>query len=133
MSERHVTKEIEIQAPASSVWDVLVSRSSIEVWAKEFSEGIAVTQDWQLGSNVAMTDDDGRVVQRGSVTVFEPYERLQLEFEESGYTEVLGLSTGDGSTLLTSRAGPVREIEYDVHSSIWDRGLRKIKELSEAQ
>ena len=131
--ERHVVREVEIHAPASSVWDVLVMRTSIEVWAREFSEGNIVTEDWQLGSSVAMTDDDGRIVQHGSVTVFEPYERLQLEFEEDGYTEVLGLSTRGSSTLLTSRAGPVHEDEYDAHSSVWDRGLQKIKQLSEAQ
>ena len=31
------------------------------------------------------------------------------------------------------QAGPLEEAEYDEHSLVWDKGLQKIKELSEAQ
>lgn len=31
------------------------------------------------------------------------------------------------------QAGPLEEAEYDKHSLVWDKGLQKIKELSEAQ
>jgi hypothetical protein len=39
MTERFINKEIEIQAPASIIWTVLVKRRYINQWAREFSEG----------------------------------------------------------------------------------------------
>ena len=133
MPERSIVKEVEIDARTSKVWDVLVRRDYIEQWVKEFSEGNVVTGDWQLGSEVAMTDDDGTVFQTGKVTEFSPNERLEINFEDGAYLEVLQLSAKGGKTLLKSEARPVPETEYDEHAAVWDRGLRKIKELAEAQ
>lgn len=133
MSELFINKEVEINVPVLKVWNVLVKRQYTQQWIKEFSDGNLTTEDWQPGSEIEMTDNDGNVIMKGKVTALEPYIFLKIEFENSDYFEVLRLSAKDNLTLLTAKAGPLAETEYDQHSVVWDKGLQKIKELSEAK
>lgn len=132
MSYQFIKKKIKIHVPVSNVWDVLVKRQYNEQWVKEFSGGNFVTEDWQPGSEIAMKDDKGKVILNGVITGFEPHEFLKAEFKNSDYSEEFRLSAKENITLLTAEAGPVREAEYEKHSSVWDKGLQKIKELSES-
>ena len=131
MSESFINKQIAIAAPVSKVWEVLVKKQYIEQWIYEFSEGNVVTEDWQLNSKIEMTDDDGTVLMEGTITEFEPNRRLKVEFENSDYTEELTLTARDNLTHLSTHAGPVPPAEYEQHSEVWEKGLNKIKELSE--
>jgi len=133
MSESFIKKEIKIYASASRVWNVLVKQNYIEQWMKEFSSGNFITEDWQLQSEIAMTDDVGNVIQKGIITIFEPYKLLKIDFEETEYSETLRISDEDKFTLLSARAGPFKETEFKEHSAVWEKGLQKIKGLSESQ
>lgn len=132
MSEPFIKKEITIQAPVSKVWDVLVKKPYLKQWIPEFSQGNIVTEDWHLNSTMTMTDDDGTVVSQGTITEFEPNRRLKVEFQNSDYTEELSLTAKGNGTILSSYAGPVADTDRKKHSEVWDKGLRKIKELSES-
>jgi uncharacterized protein YndB with AHSA1/START domain len=132
MHERFIYKQISIRAPVVTVWKVLLKKQYIKQWIYEFSEGNVVTEDWQLNSNIAMADDDGTVQLKGTITEFEPSQRLKVEFENIDYTEELTLTAKDNSIVLSSHAGPVSDTEYKQHSEVWEKGLIKIKELSEA-
>ena len=132
MSEQFINGNITIQAPVSKVWSVLVKKQYIEQWINEFSGGNVVTEDWQLNKSIAMTDDNGAVVMKGTITEFEPNRRLKVEFENSEYTETLTLTNKGNFTLLSTDAGPVPPAEHQQHSEIWKKGLNRIKELSEA-
>lgn len=68
----------------------------------------------------------------GTITEFEPNRRLKIEFENSDYTEELTLITKGNLTFLSSSAGPVAQSEHKKHSEVWEKGLNKIKGLSEA-
>ena len=131
MHESFISNKITIQAPVQEVWKVLVEKQYNKQWIDEFSGGNVVTEDWQLNSNVAMTDDQGTVLMVGTITGFEPDRRLKLEFKNSGYSEELTLTAKGDITLLASHAGPVGQAEYNQHSEVWEKGLNKIKALSE--
>ena len=132
MSEPYINKKITLQAPVTKVWNVLVKKQYIKQWIYEFSEGNVVTEDWQLNRKIAMTDDDGTVLMEGAITEFEPDRRLKIEFDKSDYTEELTLTAKGNLTLLSVHAGPVAHTEHKEHSEVWEKGLNKIKELSEA-
>lgn len=132
MSDPFINKKKPIQAPISKVWKVLVKKQYIKQWIYEFSEANVVTEDWHLNSNIAMTDDEGTVLLEGTITEFEPNRQLKVEFENSDYTEELTLTAKGNLTLLSIHAGPVVHAEHEEHSEVWEKGLNKIKELSEA-
>lgn len=116
MSKVFIEKEIEIHAPVSKVWAVLVKHQYTKQWINEFSEGNMVTMDWQLGSELAMTDDNSNVIMKGEITAFKPGELLQIEFKDSEYSEIIRLSTKDNATFLSAEAGPLKEAEFKEHS-----------------
>lgn len=132
MSELFIDKNITIQSPVSKVWKVLVKKQYTKQWVSEFSAGDIVTEDWHLNSKIGMTDDDGTVVLEGTITEFETNRRFKVEFENSEYTEELTLIAQGDVILLSIHAGPVAHTEHKEQSEVWEKGLNKIKELSEA-
>ncbi|HYH55236.1 MAG TPA: SRPBCC domain-containing protein [Anseongella sp.] len=132
MPESYIDKKIAIQAPVAKVWNVLVKKQHIQQWIYEFSASHVATEDWQLNTRIAMTDNDGTVLLEGTITEFEPPRRLKVEFEASGYIEELSLTPEGNLTLLYVHAGPVSPAELEEHSKVWEKGLNKIKELAEA-
>ena len=54
MPKLFVEKTIEINAPASTVWDVLTNPEQTSEWAPEFAGGaeFRIESDWKLGSPV---------------------------------------------------------------------------------
>lgn len=131
MQEPFIEKEIAIQAPTSAVWETLVKKQYNQQWISEFSGGKVNTDDWQLHTPVVMTDDNGDAVFEGAIVEFEPNQLLKLEFENGGYVEELTLTSRDQITTLSIHAGPVTPADRPRHSEVWDKGLRKIKNLSE--
>jgi uncharacterized protein YndB with AHSA1/START domain len=73
MSKLFVDKTIEINAPASKVWDVLTRREQTAEWAPEFAGGAEfhIESEWKLGSRVLWKDRDGNVIVEGEVTALE--------------------------------------------------------------
>ncbi len=57
MEKLFVNKTIEINAPASKVWDALTRREFTDQWAPQFTGGAEfhIDSDWKLGSPVVWT------------------------------------------------------------------------------
>ena len=64
MPKLFVEKTIEINAPASKVWDVLTNPEHTGEWAPEFSGGteFRIESNWKLGSPVLWRGQDGNVI-----------------------------------------------------------------------
>src|SRR5437899_11574530 len=147
MPKLFVEKTIEINAPASKVWDVLTRREHTGEWAPEFSGGAEfhIESDWKLGSPVLWKGQSGNVIVEGKVTALEPNTFLRFTVfdvrgekppvpEEDGITyqlteqnkkTILRLSQGDFSVIAQG------EKYHRLSEEIWDRVLPKVKALAE--
>src|ERR1700730_9442881 len=147
MSKLFVKKTIEITAPASHVWDVLMKREYTSEWAPAFSGGVdfCIESDWELGSPVLWKDQDGNVIVEGTVTALEPEMLLRFTVfdvrgekppttEEDGITYTL--AERSGKTILTLLQGDFSRMAdgekyHRLSAEIWDHVLPKIKALAE--
>src|SRR5438552_5363597 len=87
MEKLFVNKTIEINAPASKVWNALTRREYTDQWALEFTGGAEfhIESDWNLSSPVLWTGQDGSVIVQGNVTALEPQKLLRFTvFEVRG-------------------------------------------------
>ncbi len=147
MEKLFVNKTIEINAPASIVWQALTEREYTDQWALEFTGGaeIHIESDWNLDSPVLWTGQDGSVIVQGNVTALEPQKFLRFTVfdvrgekppvtEEDGITyelteqngkTLLKISQGDFSTMAEG------EKYRNLSAEIWDRVLLKVKALAE--
>lgn len=143
-----VDLSIEINAPASRVWDALTQKQYTDHWASEFSTGgpeFHIESDWALGSPVVWKDAGGHVVVQGEVTAVDSHRLLRFTvFDVRGAKP--DVASDDGITYkLTERDGRTRlwvsqgdfgtmpdgEKYRDLSAQIWDRVLLKVKRLAE--
>ena len=147
MEKLFVEKTIEINAPASKVWNALTKREFTDQWALEFTGGAEfhIESDWKLGSAVLWKDQDGNVIVQGNITALEPQKFLRftvfdirgekpLVTDEDGIT--YELTEQNGKTLLRISQGDFSamaegEKYRNLSTEIWDRVLPKVKELAE--
>jgi uncharacterized protein YndB with AHSA1/START domain len=147
MPKLFVDKSIEINAPASKVWNVLTNTGYTAEWASEFSGGspFQIESDWKFNSPVSWKGPDGKVIVEGTVTGLEPRKFLRFTVfdvrsqrpsvtEEDGIT--YQLSEEDGKTKLHVLQGdfsamPEGEKYRDMSAETWDRVLPKVKKLAE--
>jgi uncharacterized protein YndB with AHSA1/START domain len=149
MEKLFVDKTIEINAPASKVWESLTEREYTDQWALEFSSGgpyFHLESTWQLGSPVFWKGQDGTVIVEGDVTAHEQNKLLRFTVfdvrseerltvtEEDGIT--FKLSEENGKTTLRILQGDFSamtdgEKYRDSSADIWDKVLPKVKELTE--
>ena len=149
MPKLFVDKIIEINAPASNVWDVLTRREQTATWAPEFAGGAEfhIESEWKLGSPVLWKDRDGNVIVEGEVTALEPHTFLRFtvfdvrgekppvteedgityELTEHGGKTTLRLLQGDFSMMTEG------EKYQRLSAEVWDRVLPKIKALAEKE
>jgi uncharacterized protein YndB with AHSA1/START domain len=147
MEKLFVNKTIEINAPASKVWNALTEREYTDQWVLEFTGGseFHIESDWKLGSPVLWTGQDGSVIVQGNITALEPLKFLRFTVfdvrsekppvtDEDGITyelieqnskTQLNISQGDFSTMAEG------EKYRDLSAEIWDRVLLKVKALAE--
>ena len=149
MTKLFVDKTIEINAPASNVWDVLTKSELNCQWAVEFSSGgpeFHLESTWELGSPVYWKGQDGTVIVEGDVTAVKQDKLLRFTVfdvrmeerpevtEEDGITfhlaEVEGKTTlhilqGDFSAMTNG------QFYRDASAEIWDKVLPKIKRIAE--
>lgn len=141
-----INKSIDISAPKESVWEVLFSPKSINTWSSEFSEGSRVEGDWELGGTVFFKDKNGEGL-KGRVIEKESERLLSVEFvgvlkngvedpenEEldmwKGCVDAYILTEKDGVTVLTIES-VVPEKYFEPFKKLWDRALRKIRQIAE--
>ena len=147
MEKLFVNKTIEINAPASIVWQALTEREYTDHWALEFTGGAEfhIESDWNPGSPVLWTGQDGSVIVQGNVAALEPQKFLRFTVfdvrgekppvtEEDGIT--YELTEQNGKTLLQISQGDFSamaegEKYRNLSAEIWDRVLTKVKELAE--
>lgn len=146
MEKGTIKKTVDIHAPASKVWDVLIQDKYNRIWYASFMEGSHAVTDWQQGSKVAFLDNDNNGI-FGKIVELKPNEKLSLLYEGVvengketttsddakdwiGATEVYSLSVKGGSTSMQVHLeGPVKYM--DMFMPMWDKALQKIKALSE--
>ena len=147
MPKLFVDKTIEINAPASKVWEVLIMPGYTAQWAPEFAGGAEfhIESDWKPGSPVLWKDQHGNVIVEGNVTAVDPNKFLRFTVfdvrgERPPVTEEDGITfelTGHiGKTTLRVLQGdfsvmPEGEKYHRLSAEVWDRVLPKIKELAE--
>ncbi|MEH7108499.1 SRPBCC family protein [Bacillus sp. JJ1764] len=149
MEKLFVDQSVEINAPASKVWDAITKRESTDRWALEFSSGgpeFHIESDWQLGSPVYWKGQDGTVIVEGNVIALEPGQLLRFMVfdvrmkvrpkvtDEDGIT--FKLTEVPGKTILRILQGDFSAMENgkfycDASAEIWDRVLPKIKAYAE--
>ena len=149
MPKLFVEKTIEINAPASKVWDVLTRPEYTGEWAPEFSGGAEfhIESDWKPGSPVLWKDKDGNAIVEGNVTAVEPNAFLRFTVfdvrgkrppvtEEDGITyeltehagkTTLRLFQGDFSVMTEG------EKYHRLSAEVWGRVMPKVKALSEKE
>ncbi len=148
MPKLFVDKTIEINAPATRVWDALTKPEYTNEWAKEFSSGgpmFHIKSKWGMGDRVEWKAEDGTVIVEGTVTKLEPLKLLRytvadtrsekMKFsDEDGITyelhENLGVTSlhilhGDFSVM------PEGEKYCRMSAETWERVLPKVKEFAE--
>src|ERR671918_1105470 len=105
MKKLFVDKTIEINAPASKVWDALTKREYTDQWALEFSSGgpqFHIESDWKLGSPVLWKGQDGKVIVEGNVTALEPEKLLRFTVFDVRMVKP-PVTEGDGITYQLSK------------------------------
>ena len=148
MPKLFVEKSIELNAPASKVWEALTKREYTDQWAGEFSSGgpaFHIESDWKLGSPVLWKGEDGTTAVEGNVTALEPNRYLRYTVadtrgEKLKMTDEDGIAytlTGhNGKTTLHVKHGdfsamPEGEHYHHMSEKVWDRVLPRIKQLAE--
>ena|SRR5215472_9922668 len=149
MTKLFVDKTIEINAPISTVWDVLTRREQTAEWASEFTGGapLYLESEWKLGSSVLWKDQHGTVIVEGQVTALQPPTLLRFTVfdvrgdrqsvsEEDGITYRLREQSGKTTLrLLQGDFSAMAEAEkyHGMSAQIWDRVLPKVKALAEQE
>jgi uncharacterized protein YndB with AHSA1/START domain len=146
MRELFVKRSIEINAPASTVWDVLTKPEFTRYWISNFG-GIdgEIESDWKMGSPVLWKGADGKVIVEGNVTALNPGQSVRFTVfdvrserppisDKDGITYIL--DSQDGHTVLSVAQGdfgkmPDAEKYYDATVETWEKVLPEIKSLAE--
>ncbi len=146
MKRYTIKKSIEIDAPKKKVWKVLSSPEYVNIWTSEFSEGSRVEGDLSIGGTVLYKDKEGNGL-IGRVTDKKSNELLKVVFggilnggvedpesvehgKWNGCADTYMLSERNDVTVLSIES-EVPEEYFEPFIPLWDKSLRKIKQLSE--
>lgn len=146
MSREMIHKSIEIDGSRESVWMVLTTPVHAGVWMSEFSEGSHVDGEFGPGETLYLKNGEGDGL-RGKVTAWALGERLKIAYdgvlvkgvetpdspgnaEWNGCFDAYTLSANGEKTILAIESFVPGEYAEET-SGLWDKAIRKIKELSE--
>lgn len=144
---RFIEKSELINAPASKVFDAITKPELIQQWVSGFMAGARVEGNWEKGGQIVTKIGEGACA-KGVVTENVPNKLIKAQFynripkgqnpldcdfsaELGEYTETFELEEQDGKTLLKSRAGPVKEAEFERLDPLWGKSIPLIKGASE--
>jgi len=149
MQPLNIVNQIEIKAPASSVWDALTNPAM----TKQYMFGCETISDWEIGSELLWQGEyEGKkmVFVKGHIVELEPYGLLSYtvidpngtipDIPENYLTVSYLLEQKEGSTLLTVTQGDYNKVaegarrfeESSNGGEGWNPILKAIKELVEA-
>ncbi|WP_143960841.1 SRPBCC family protein [Litoribacter populi] len=136
-----VKEHLKIQAPVSTVWEVLLDPSLIPQWAAPFGEGIWIEADWKKGGLVAWKDKSGKIIASGIVMAIDRNRLVEIGFFDEpqahpnstlgSYREQYLLDSTENKTLLSISAGPVPSESLKEFTATWKKALEIIKTISE--
>ncbi len=141
MPKLFVEKSIEINAPASKVWEVLTKPDLIKEWVKEWwPDFVTLESDWKLGSPMHWKIATGAIAAEGKITAIKPCSLLSFSFKGGApkpVNETFRLEEQGGRTMFMVSIGdfgddPTMESYFLKATENWDRYfLPRIKELAE--
>ena len=132
MSKLFVERSIEINAPASKVWQVFTDPAITRQMGGEY------VSDWKVGSSFGWKGLDGKMVTNGTILKIEPEKLLQHNLLNSvgSVNSVITyeFSEKNGITTLYAREDfiqPVTDKDYADALEGWEAALLAVKELAE--
>jgi uncharacterized protein YndB with AHSA1/START domain len=131
-----ILKSIEVNVSPEQLWKILVSVDAVTQWAQAFSGGTTVQSDFKQGSTIVWKDNTGAVGASGTVRERIENKKLVLVYPENGqsvadaYKEDYEITSPNGKTTLTVKAGPLAKMYVKKHEPLWDEVLVKIKEMA---
>ena len=131
-----IIKTIDLNVSAEQLWQVLVSVDAVTQWAQGFSGGTTVETDFKQGSPIVWKDVTGAVGAKGTVAERIENKKLVLSYPEEGqsqsevYKENYDISSKNGKTVLTVKAGPLAKKYVKEHEPLWNDVMVKIKEMA---
>lgn len=141
-----INQSIEINAPKEKVWDVLLEDKSYREWTTAFHEGSHFKGDWKEGSKILFLAPDGNGMV-SKIKIHKPNEIVSIEhlgvvvdgkeifdhpdFKEwSGLLETYRVEEKNGKTRLYIDQD-MSEEHLKSFNEMWEKALRKVKEISE--
>ena len=132
MSKLFVERSIEINVPASKVWQVFTNPVITRQMGGEY------VSDWKVGSTFGWKAADGKMLTNGIILQIEP-ERLLKHNLLDPNTSVISvikyeLQEKNGRTTLHASeyfTNPVNDKEYADAAEGWDAALIALKEVAE--
>lgn len=139
--------QIEIDAPAEKIWDVLWNEKTYSQWTYYFSPDSHIVTDWKVGGKTYFTDSskkNGMVstideMEENKYIIFKHLGQMENGVEDtesekvkvwSGSKEAYHLEESNGKILL--KASVDSDANYkDMFDNGFTKGLQIIKELSE--
>ncbi len=132
MSKLFVESPIEINAPASKVWQVFTDPAITRQIGGEY------VSDWKVGSSFGWKGLDGKMVTNGTILKIEPEKLLQHNLLNPNTTIIsvitYELHEENGRTTLHASenfANPINDKEYADAVEGWDAALIALKEVAE--
>ena len=142
-----IEDNIEINAPAAKVWDVLTNPAQ----TKKYMFGCETVSDWKVGNSLLWRGEyEGKsmVFVKGTLVKLEPNKALHytvidpngtyLDTPENELTVSYELSPGKTGTLLTVTQGDYSTVaegekRYNETLGGWNAILVKVKEIAEGE
>ena len=134
---------IQIEAPRTTVWQVLWGDETYRAWTKVFSEDSHAETDWKEGSKVIFGDGKGngmisRIASKRD-DAFMSFEHLGLMKEGKEETATAGWAGAkENYTLTDEKNGTLLVVEIDVEADYenyfdktFPQALEKVRALSE--
>src|SRR5438874_784254 len=78
MGELILRQSVQINAPASKVWEVLTAAAMTRQWIDSFGIEGEIVSTWKLGDPVQWKGSDGTVFVEGNVTAVQPEKLLRF-------------------------------------------------------
>lgn len=127
-------RSIEINAPISKVWKIIVSPDTWARWMLVVPE-VERAGELRLGSQVWWKNENGKAYLTGTVTVLEPNSKFVLQLQDVSsprpaepreFTYAFSLSEANGRTQLEFTLGG---LSIDPEAQQWHAAYQQSREL----
>ncbi|MBX2821210.1 MAG: SRPBCC domain-containing protein [Rhodothermaceae bacterium] len=130
-----VSSNIQINAPASKVWEIITDPVYAKILGNEFDKNAYVESDWELGSEVYFkyTHKPEKPANTGTISKLVEEALIHVDYVFPGYgkyVETYSLQHENNVSVLQIDAGPYGA-DLDDQKVVWKNWLLKVKALSE--